>query len=46
MHSAHHPFNAPGLLARRDADGPVAFAHAGLSGLSPFGKASYWGMLQ
>ncbi|MCA3786529.1 MAG: hypothetical protein IOC03_16110, partial [Burkholderia sp.] len=35
----------PGLLALRDADGPVVFAHADLSGLSLFEEASYWGML-
>lgn len=34
----------PGLLALREADGPVVFAHADLSGLSLFEEASYWGM--
>ncbi|RQR50149.1 FAD-dependent oxidoreductase [Burkholderia sp. Bp9126] len=34
----------PGLLALRDADGPVVFAHADLSGLSLFEEASYWGV--
>ena len=31
----------PGLLALRDADGPIVFAHADLSGLSLFEEASY-----
>ena len=35
----------PGLLALRDADGPIVFAHADLSGLSLFEEASYWGVL-
>ncbi|RAS20829.1 FAD-dependent oxidoreductase [Paraburkholderia bryophila] len=35
----------PGLLALRDADGPVLFAHADLSGMSLFEEASYWGVL-
>ena len=36
--------NRPGLLALRDADGPILFAHSDLSGLSLFEEASYWGM--
>jgi hypothetical protein len=35
----------PGLLALRDAHGPVLFAHADLSGMSLFEEASYWGVL-
>ncbi|URV28593.1 NAD(P)-binding protein [Burkholderia gladioli] len=34
----------PGILALREADGPVVFAHSDLSGLSLFEEASYWGM--
>ncbi|NIG00747.1 hypothetical protein F3J18_36875, partial [Burkholderia sp. Ax-1720] len=33
----------PGILALREADGPVVFAHSDLSGLSLFEEASYWG---
>jgi hypothetical protein len=35
----------PGLLALRDLDGPILFAHADLSGMSLFEEASYWGVL-
>lgn len=35
----------PGLLALRDVDGPILFAHADLSGMSLFEEASYWGVL-
>lgn len=35
----------PGLLALRDANGPILFAHADLSGMSLFEEASYWGVL-
>lgn len=33
-----------GLAALRDADGPVLFAHADLSGFSVFEEASWWGV--
>jgi hypothetical protein len=33
----------PGLRALRDADGPVLFAHADLSGYSVFEEAAWWG---
>lgn len=36
--------NRPGLLALREADGPIVFAHADLSGMSLFEEASYWGV--
>lgn len=32
-----------GLRALRDVDGPIAFAHSDLSGLSLFEEASWWG---
>ncbi len=32
-----------GMAALREADGPVLFAHADLSGLSVFEEASWWG---
>lgn len=32
-----------GLAALRDADGPLLFAHADLSGLSVFEEAAWWG---
>ncbi|PRX22443.1 putative NAD(P)-binding protein [Paraburkholderia sp. BL18I3N2] len=35
----------PGLVALRDVDGPILFAHADLSGISLFEEASYWGVL-
>ncbi len=34
----------PGLAALREADGPVLFAHADLSGYSVFEEASWWGV--
>jgi glycine/D-amino acid oxidase-like deaminating enzyme len=33
-----------GLLALREADGPIVFAHADLSGFSVFEEASWWGV--
>ena len=33
----------PGLLALREADGPLLFAHSDLSGLSLFEEAAWWG---
>lgn len=33
----------PGIAALRDADGPILFAHADLSGLSVFEEAAWWG---
>ncbi|GAB3463450.1 NAD(P)/FAD-dependent oxidoreductase [Massilia terrae] len=33
-----------GLLALRDADGPILFAHADLSGFSVFEEAAWWGI--
>jgi hypothetical protein len=33
-----------GLAALRDADGPVLFAHADLSGFSVFEEAAWWGV--
>ena len=33
----------PGLRALRDADGPVLYAHADLSGYSVFEEAAWWG---
>ncbi|MET0857853.1 MAG: NAD(P)-binding protein [Telluria sp.] len=33
-----------GLKALRDADGPVVFAHADLSGFSVFEEAAWWGV--
>jgi len=34
----------PGLLALREADGPILFAHADLSGYSVFEEAAWWGV--
>jgi phytoene dehydrogenase-like protein len=33
-----------GLLALREVDGPILFAHADLSGFSVFEEAAWWGM--
>lgn len=33
-----------GLLALRDVDGPILFAHADLSGFSVFEEAAWWGV--
>jgi hypothetical protein len=33
----------PGLRALREADGPILFAHADLSGFSVFEEAAWWG---
>jgi len=34
-----------GLMALRDVDGPILFAHADLSGYSVFEEASWWGVM-
>jgi hypothetical protein len=33
-----------GMHALREADGPVLFAHADLSGFSVFEEAAWWGI--
>ncbi|MCW0205856.1 MAG: NAD(P)-binding protein [Achromobacter sp.] len=35
----------PGLVALREVDGPVLFAHADLSGYSVFEEAAWWGVV-